>query len=305
VGGPRVTSLERAVTQAVEDACGTEIRALKPGNVHVYADGHGMTVEDFLVSARVAAEALGRPGRTVGERILSAVEGTWEAVGRNTNLGIVLLCAPLAHAALAPGAGGDLRERLARVLEELTVEDAELAYRAIRRAAPAGLGRCERHDVHDPPTVTLAEAMAAAAGRDRVAHQYATRYEDVFALGVPRIRDMRKRLSGESEGVEEWAATSAYLGFLAHIRDTHVARKYRPAKAESVRRRAAAIEEAFHRCGHPIEMRQRLLDLDAALKAERINPGTSADLTVASLLAVRLADILPPDTVRRRGSWAK
>ena len=44
-------------------ACRDEIEAPKPGNVHVFADGHGMTVEDFLRSAEAAAPGLVRPRR--------------------------------------------------------------------------------------------------------------------------------------------------------------------------------------------------------------------------------------------------
>ena len=38
-----------------------------------------------------------------------------------------------------------------------------------------------------------------------------------------------------------------------------------------------------------------LLAWDAALKTDGINPGTSADLTVATLFARRLATILPSE----------
>ena len=34
-----------------------ELEALKPGNVHIHAGGHGMTVRDFLMSAEAAAKA--------------------------------------------------------------------------------------------------------------------------------------------------------------------------------------------------------------------------------------------------------
>jgi triphosphoribosyl-dephospho-CoA synthase len=296
VGGAPLSRLEAAVARAYEDACVIEIRALKPGNVSVHAPGHDMTAEQFLASARATAPLMGRRGLTVGERILSAVEATWAEVGCNTNLGIVLLCAPLAQAALAPATGGPLRARLRPVLEGLTVADAELAYKAIRRAAPAGLGRSERHDVTSAPTVTLLEAMQTAAERDRVARQYATAYEDVFALGVPRLREARAGFDAGERNAAEWAATAAYLGFLSLFPDTHIARKCSAARAEEVRRRAEAVDDAFRSCRRPAEMTGRLLDLDRELKAEGMNPGTSADLTVASLLAARLTDILPDYT---------
>ena len=91
--------LVNAIAEAFIAACRDEIEAPKPGNVHVFADGHGMTVPDFLRSAEAAAPALSNPSLPVGARILAAVEATFAAVGMNTNLGIILLCAPLAAAA--------------------------------------------------------------------------------------------------------------------------------------------------------------------------------------------------------------
>src|SRR5512143_2025011 len=133
----RRTKLGR-VAQAFHDSCLAELEALKPGNMHRFADGHRMSVEDFEKSAAAAAPAIGRPRLPVGKRILRAVEATNKAAGQNTNLGIVLLAAPLATAVL-DREGGDLKARVGEVLETLTVEDARDAYRAIRMAAPGGL----------------------------------------------------------------------------------------------------------------------------------------------------------------------
>ena len=78
--------------------------ALKPGNVHDFAEGHGGSVDDFEASAHVSAPALTRCGASVGERVLGAIEAIFDVhVGWNTNLGIVLLCAPLAAAAERAG----------------------------------------------------------------------------------------------------------------------------------------------------------------------------------------------------------
>ncbi len=279
-----MSALAARVAEAVRGACLDELAALKPGNVHVYADGHGMTVEDFRNSAAVTAEILGQPGLSVGERIQGSVEATRAAAGCNTNLGIVLLCAPLAHAALAGDAGARLRAGVSTVLDALDIADAELAYRAIRLAAPAGLGSSDRHDVRRRPTVTLREAMNEARDRDRVAAQYATAFEDVFGFGVPRFEEAMGRWNSDA-----WATTSVYLGFLGRFPDSHIARTRGAAVAETVRRRAAVLDRQFQGCRRPPDMRRALLDFDAELKAAEQNPGTSADLTVATLLAVRLA----------------
>ena len=156
------------IAAAFVAACRAELEALKPGNVHVHADGHGMTVMDFVRSAEVSAPFIADPGSGIGARVLAAVEATRAACGQNTNLGILLLAAPLAAAAQA---GGSLPDALARLLAGLDVADAASAYRAIRLASPGGLGRSEHHDVAAEPVVTLLEAMRTAAGKDRIARQ--------------------------------------------------------------------------------------------------------------------------------------
>jgi triphosphoribosyl-dephospho-CoA synthase len=269
------------IAEAYVAACRAELAALKPGNVHAYADGHRMTVGDFEASAQASAPAIAAE-LPVGRRIHEAIARTHAAVGANTNLGIVLLCAPLAAAAPLPG---PVRENLGRVLNALDVEDAEQAFAAIRLAAPAGLGESSQHDVREPARVTLLQAMEAARERDRIAWQYATGFSDVFDLGLPRLKQGLARWNDLG-----WATTTAYLGFLSQIPDSHVARKFGMARAEEVRREAAPFDAELMSRMAPAEMTEQLLRFDGALKADGVNPGTSADLTVASLFALKLED---------------
>ncbi len=269
-----------AIGAAFVAACRAELDALKPGNVHVHAAGHGMTVGDFLASAQVAAPWITAADRTVGARVLAAVTATRATCGQNTNLGILLLAAPLAVAAERPP---PLAASLAAVLTGLSVEDAVLTYEAIRLAAPGGLGHSPEHDVAEPPAVTLLEAMRAAADRDRIARQYATGFVDVFDIGVARLRACRA--AGWSES---WAVTATYLAFLAAFPDTHVARKHGAATAAALQRRIVLVEQELRRASDPAALFPSLLALDRTLKDNGINPGTSADLTVASHFAVSL-----------------
>jgi triphosphoribosyl-dephospho-CoA synthase len=272
--------------RAFIDACKLELRALKPGNVHDYAAGHGMSVGDFVTSAEAAAAPLCRARRGVGARIRDAAAATHAAVGCNTNLGILLLAAPLLAAA-ERAMGVDLRQGLRDTLAALTVADAVATYDGIRIASPAGLGRAESQDVSAAPEVTLREAMALAAGRDRIARQYAADYEDVFTLGVAGLAVARR------QGLApEWAASRIYMAFLAAFPDSHVARKYGTAVAEDVRAEAAPLAARLLATDAPERLVPDLLAFDAALKARGINPGTSADLTVASLLAGALETML-------------
>jgi triphosphoribosyl-dephospho-CoA synthase len=280
-----VTARQDLIAEAFRWACLAELDAPKPGNVHVFADGHRMTAAEFVASAEAAAPPLSAAGSRVGARILGAVEATFAAVGSNTNLGIILLCAPLATA--AENEISDLRASLSEVLQRLDTSDAELTYRAIALAAPAGLGRSERHDVFGPATVSLLDAMTEASDRDRVAMQYATSFSDIFDIGLPRLEEAMRRYADL-----RWATLATYLEFLSAFPDTHIVRKYGSGAANEVCRAAAAFQRSFQATEHPETLVPDLLTWDAALKADGINPGTSADLTVTTLFANRLKGCL-------------
>ena len=274
------------VAAAAEAACLLEARAPKPGNVSPGRDRPGLAYRDFLVSAAVLGETMRRhAGAPVGRLALHAVRATRRQVGTNTNLGIVLLFAPLARAALDPGVRSrergrrpSLRRRLRHALQSLDVADARLAYAAIRHARPGGLGRACDQDIRRTPTLTLLDCMRLAAPRDGVARQYASAYADVFATGLPTLRRWRRR----GRPMEE-AIVACGLALLARAPDTLVARRHGSARALAVSRRAAA---ALRRGGPATPAGRRALRrLDAFCRAARppLNPGTTADLVAATL----------------------
>ena len=275
------------VAEAFRTACRLDVTAFKPGNVSMSAPGHGMRAEDFLASAEAAAPALCTAELSVGGRILQAVEATRRVVSCNTNLGIVLLGAPLAQAALTPASGADLRVRLRPVLTALKVGDAEQAYRAIRLAAPGGLGRAEHHDVAAEPQATLLDAMREAAGRDRIASQYDSGYADVFGVGLVAAR---RALAQKVE--PEQAMLEIYLTFLARFPDSHIARKWGEPAAQAVCLEAQQWRNRLWDARGTAHAHAVLQDADARLKSQGINPGTSADLTVATWFALTLEELL-------------
>lgn len=287
----------RAMSNMVRDACLLEIRALKPGNVGFHGDGHGMTPEHFVKSAHAIAEPIAAPDKTLGQRILDAVRATQDAVACNTNLGIVLLAAPLLQAtwrSFALPTKFPLRATLHEVLQSASQHDAAAAYEAIRIANPGGLGNVTRHDVRDAPTITLLQAMREAASRDAIAMEYCTDYARIFAIGVTSFS------SAAAHGMsDEWAATACYLGWLSQVPDTHVARKHGVEAARQLCEQALGYRHQFAQASSPDKATAALLEWDRQLKQRGINPGTSADLTVASVLAFRLQHWLQSEQVTR------
>jgi triphosphoribosyl-dephospho-CoA synthase len=137
--------------------------------------------------------------------------------------------------------------------------------------------------------VSLLEAMRAAEGRDRIAWNYAHDFADIFDLGLAWLAQGLERWSEPS-----WAATRVYLGFLAHVPDTLIERKFGDRTAARVREEARPIESSLMECHAPEAMTAPLLAFDQALKTRGLNPGTSADLTVATLFAAALTALERP-----------
>ena len=267
-------------------ACQLELRALKPGNVGYHADGHGMQARQFELSAEASAPALFELNLSVGERILHAVKATRNQVGDNTNLGIILLIAPLAHALTNNSDFSKLHENLKEVLQNLTVEDAVNCYQAINIAEPGGMGEVEEQDLSQVPKVTLLDAMRLAAEHDQIAYEYISNYENIFSYNIEIYKDYIKRWSNN-----EWAATAVYLSQLSRQPDSLIARKKGLLKAQEISDMIAPLAHQVLAAADPSGFKHELLSLDGQLKTTGINPGTTADFTVATLFVAKLDEV--------------
>jgi triphosphoribosyl-dephospho-CoA synthase len=267
--------------QLLEDqiraACLLEATARKPGNVHPGHSFSDLTYKDFVDSAETAASILAcTPKLGVGRAILNAVTATHARVGRNTNLGIVLLLAPLA----AVPSGVRLADGIADVLARLTREDAALVYEAIRLVSPGGMGRVDYEDISRPPTQTLLEVMRLAADRDLIARQYADDFSFVLGFGL-------SYLNAVAEFEQHWEAAiiGLQLEMLTRHPDSLIFRKCGQEIADEASSRAKAVLMSSGP-GLPIATAE-LGRFDRWLRTggNRRNPGTTADLIAASLFA--------------------
>ncbi len=263
-------------------ACMLDQQALKPGNVGLHGEGHGKTSQDFRRSAQASAELVTRPDWSLGRRIREAAQASWDVAGCNTNLGVLLLAAPLVSAYYRKEPVG-LGQRVESALAETTVEDAREAYRAIRLVRPAGLGRAERADVRDRPNVSLREAMELAAGRDRIAAEY----RDGLPVVLSEARPLWESLCFRWDD-ERWAMAGVFLTLLGRYPDSHIARTHGEEAARSVSGKIKRLADEFRETDSPEDYRPRLLELDASWKSSGFSPGTTADLTLAGVFAARL-----------------
>jgi triphosphoribosyl-dephospho-CoA synthase len=287
------------IATAAQLACLLEASAPKPGNVSPGRHFADARYEHFLASAAAIGPAFADAGdASLGQTILLATQATSQWTRSNTNLGMVLLLAPLARAAaslndpMAPPehqpqaaqpAMAGLRDALDRVLRASTVADARDVFAAIRLAAPGGLGDAAEQDVAGEPTVTLLEAMQLAAEYDGIAREYATSFAFTFDVGVPALLRARADRLSWDDGVVE-----TFMTLLASQPDTHIARRGGPELAADVSQRAADVMRAG---GVRTEEGRRALGyFDHSLRDPRNtgNPGTTADLTAAALFVALL-----------------
>ena len=295
-----------------ELACVIEASCHKPGNVHPDWSFEDTSYFDFIASAAAVGPVLDRARRqSLGRTVLEATRATQALVGKNTNLGMVLLLAPLAalgddafprasrRRSTAAVFGVQARRRLRRAVQarlgRSNRRDADLVYEAIRLARPGGLGRVGAGDVHAGPEGTLIEMMAQARRRDLVARQYANGYKQVIDEGLPIF----ERALREDLDLEE-SVTLCFLELLGRHGDSLIARKSGESASRAAARRAAGVLRA----GWPRERKaaRRFESLERWLRADngKRNPGTSADLTAAVLFLALRGGIIPlPIRLRR------
>jgi triphosphoribosyl-dephospho-CoA synthase len=260
-------------------ACLWEATAPKPGNVYRGADFEDLSYADFVTSAAIIGPVLEQvQTRGVGVTVRAGVAATRAAIATNSNLGMLLLMAPLA----AVPAEASLQTGVDAVLAALNVEDTRQVYAAIRLARPGGLGAVEHADVNaaDAPSITLVEVMRLAAERDLVARQYVNSFDDVFWT-AERIADVARYGMPLGEAI-----VRAYLQLLERHPDSLVARKCGHAAAKEVSTRASAVLAAQGE--GPDAYEEALADFDFWLRSDghRRNPGTSADLIAAALFVL-------------------
>ena len=256
-----------------------EVTAPKPGNVHRGADFEDVTYIDFVQSAVVIGPVLARTAELgVGATVLEAVRATRDVVGTNTNLGTLLLIAPLA----AVHDGVSHSDGIGHVLQELTLADTRNVYEAIRVAMAGGLGQATEADVHaEPPSdLSLIDAMRLASDRDLVARQYCNNFADVLQIAA-WIEDGM---------AQDWplntAIVHAHVSQLAAVADSLIGRKCGSQVAEQAQTMAKRTIDSGLPGDEVYEFLLAEFDFWLRSDGHRRNPGTTADLIAAALFVL-------------------
>lgn len=286
--------------EAAQIACLLEASAPKAGNVHPTASFADMTFAHFVGSAAALGQTMSawecqpQQSQSVGKSILEMVKANERRVGRNTNLGTLLLFGPVVRGCSTLVASSPttthltpeiLRTAIREVLAHLTPDDSADVYQAINLAAPGGMGKREQDDLVDTPPPDLLSAMAQVADWDAVARQFTNGYADVFEVLLPWLHE---ELSGASEPVE--AICRLQIRWLAEEPDGLIRRKAGVELAEQVQTMAGRVERQLREAVDISVLQfEPYRNLDEFLRSQgnRLNPGTTADL-IATTLFVQL-----------------
>ncbi|OUT68533.1 MAG: hypothetical protein CBB70_05930 [Planctomycetaceae bacterium TMED10] len=259
-------------------ACLWEATAPKPGNVHPHAAFNDVCYADYLASAIAIGPAMDNATtQNLGTTILQSVAATRNMVGRNTNLGTILLLAPLASVPRTLS----LQEGVADVLRATDQEDAAQLYEAIRTARPGGIGTAEKMDIYQTPPGDLCAAMREAADRDCVAQQYAENFAPLFEQIVPNLRT-----AIEAGMTLADAIVHVHLQTLHAFPDSLIARKCGITVAEEASRRAGEVLAAGPQPSAAYQQALQMLDRYLRDERHQRNPGTTADLLAAGLFTL-------------------
>ena len=272
----------------IKESCYLEIKAIKPGNVHKYSAGHGMKPSDFYNSAKIISKCLTKNGPGFSKKILNCVVETKKKIKQNTNLGIILLLAPITEILLKHGLLNkkSLENKINNFIKKQGVRESKNFFKAIKVASPGGIGKSNKYDVNLLPKTTVYKAMSYASKRDLIAKQYISSFKDIFKIGIPTFKKFEKKWNNK-----EWSLTAVYLNFLNKIIDTHIQRKKGDKLAKKVKEDAKKyfkLVKKKKQCKNMDKIARKLLFFDKKLKVRGINPGTSADLTVASYFILQV-----------------
>ena len=263
-------------------SCKKDIELIKPGNVNLLSSHKDTKAQDYLDSAILSSKELFNQNYSLGKRILESVNVTRSQVNVNTNLGIILLCAPVIQSYIDFN-NLDLREGIKKTLSTTSIKDTHDLCAAINISSPGGLGDSDMYDTASYPNASIKQIMDYSQEYDRISYQYSHNFSDIFDFIIPKLELLNQRY--ESLDI---SLSLLFIEILAKIPDSHISRKFGDKIAKKTSNNAYDLLKILDREYDPDYLAKALNNLDYEYKKKGINPGTTADLLVASLMIYKI-----------------
>ena len=260
----------------------------KPGNVHRTRDFEDMEFEDFIISAIVIGDTIREACTDVdiknpklGKYILKAVGETDKWIKNNTNLGIVMMTTPIAVAAAISDNFNEIRENIKLLMSNTSVDDACDLYDAINIADAGGMGDQDEYDVASDNaknelrenSQTMYDVLKISAPWDMLAREMTSDMPAVFEIGYPAYHKFK------NEKTKNEACLLTFLTILSQVPDTLISRKYGSDEALKI----SMMTRDLLNIKDSSDFIDKVKDFDDYLYKNKYNPGTTADLTAASI----------------------
>ena len=250
----------------------------KPGNVHRTRDYDDMVFEDFVISGIVIGDTIREACTDVdvenpelGKYILQAVAETDRWIKNNTNLGIVMMTTPIAVAAAISDSFDDIRENVKLLMGNTSVDDACDLYDAINIADAGGMGDQDEYDVASDNaknelrenSQTMYDVLKISAPWDMLAREMTSDMPAVFEIGYPTYHELR------DEKTQNEACVLTFLTIRKYGSDEAL-------KISMMTRDLLNLKDSE-------DFMDKVSEFDEFLYKNKYNPGTTADLTAASI----------------------
>ena len=260
----------------------------KPGNVHRTRDFPDMEFEDFVISGIVIGDTIREACMNVdidnpqlGRYILQAVSETDRWIKNNTNMGIVMMTTPIAVAAAIIDSFEDIRQNVKLLMGNTSVDDACDLYDAINIADAGGMGDQDEYDVASDNAKaelrennqTMYDVLKISAPWDMLAREMTSDMPAVFEIGYPIYHELK-----ESKSKNE-ACVLTFLTILSQVPDTLISRKYGSDEALKI----SMMTRDLLNLKNESDFWDKVKEFDEFLFKNKYNPGTTADLTAASI----------------------
>lgn len=277
------------IAKIAQIASGLEVSSYpKPGNVHRTRDYDDMEFEDFIISGVVIGDAIREACSDVdienpelGKYILQGVAETDRWIKNNTNLGIVMMTTPIAVAAAISDSFDDIRENVKLLMANTSVDDACDLYDAINIADAGGMGDQDEYDVASDSAKqelrnnnqTMYDVLKISAPWDMLAREMTSDMPAVFEIGYLTYHELREQKTKNE------ACLLTFLTILSQVPDTLISRKYGDDEALKISMRTRDLLKMKD----ADDFIERVEEFDEYLFKNKYNPGTTADLTAASI----------------------